>query len=244
MLAPDPRSGVAKVSESQKLEALVFRHDSGLLWVQSQAQLALKDLSSLLKPCSCLALASREDHKVIGVAHHAVSCFLHLHVERVQVDVGEQRRNRAALRRSDLRGFAFRAVREAYPCLEDPSYQPQYASIRDLFIDGREKYLVVHVVEEALDVRVDDPRIACVHRCIHHVSGRLAAESRSEPMASRTELLLEDGLQHLEQRLLHDPISYGWDTQRSLTSAALWDEDALHRLGAVSLGLQVLGQLL
>src|SRR5947209_8578533 len=114
LLASDTRLRIAEVMETQKLEALRHRHDAGLLRVKPQSQLAFENLAGEQEGFGCLALTLGEDDKVVGIAHQTVAGLDHTSVQPVQVDVRQQRRERAALWRAQLRWLRAGGLRQGY----------------------------------------------------------------------------------------------------------------------------------
>src|SRR5512134_3582721 len=98
---------------AQKVEApwLGGVHNPRLDWMQPQSGL-LGPLPHLLQGVLGFPLAPRQDHKVIGIAHHLDPCRRHRPIQRIELDVRQQRTQHGALRRSRLRRPALAAVHD------------------------------------------------------------------------------------------------------------------------------------
>src|SRR6266852_5049722 len=103
---------------------------------------------------------------------------------------------------------------------------------------------MIHVIEEALDVRVHDPFVSVAHCPVHNLKRGRTTTLRAKAMTAVTELCLEDWSQHLQQRLLHDAVPYRRDAQWPLPASRLGDVNPPYRLWPVRLGPQIRGERL
>src|SRR5215208_1787740 len=158
---------------------------------------------------------------VIGVAHETVASACELPVELVEHDVGEQRRERATLRRPLLRAD-HHSVWHHHLSLEHPLDQPQHPRVSDsLLLKPRQESRVVNPIEELLQVEVHYPLATLGDVAFGLGDGRLTTPLRPEAVARRVEDRLEVRAEHLMHSLLHDPVDHVRDTQASLSTTRL-----------------------
>src|SRR6516225_3605852 len=140
-------------------------------------------------------------------------------------DVGEQRRDHAALRSAFVRRQQ-KAVGQNSG-LQERRDQPLHITISNASANPHHELVMIDVVEAALDVPFNDPLIRCplaeaifgLHPRAHALSdmlqGTVTASSRSKPVRDVPETCLEDRFQNVLDRALHHAITHGWDTQGS-----------------------------
>src|SRR5919197_3773601 len=180
----------------------------GLVGMQLQPELR-QPLAKVAKELLGIALMLEAGDEIIGEPHHDhVAARLPTpplpdppveHV--VEVDVGEQRRDRCSLWRS------LRRVRPT-PVLDDPCAQPltdepQDPLVRDPMLKKPLQPRPIKPGEEVADVRVEDP----VHllpqdshcQCVQRI---MRAAPWPEPVGEAGEVLLVDGVQYLDDRAL------------------------------------------
>ena len=154
-------------------------------------------------------------------------------IQRVQVDVAQQRRDHRALGRA-LRRALFR-----HPFLG--VFQHALAEKRlDQFQDAAIGHLTGHAgqqtvfrdrVEVTLQVGVNDVDVARLEPFIHAAEGVLTPHARPEPVALSGEVPLVDRFQHHAQRRPHHPVLDGRYSQWALLLASrLRDEVPPDRL--------------
>src|ERR1019366_5643796 len=137
----DPRTAVGSKPKTQEMSLLRSR----------QRTLRLVDL----KPQSVLQISTRRGHDpfpgslapheyitIIGVAHEPESTAFQLPVPFVQDDIGQQRRQRAALRSALFRGN-FCTVRQPHLCLQHPPHQVQNPGVARLLPQSVEQALMM-----------------------------------------------------------------------------------------------------
>src|SRR5438477_11150755 len=81
-----------------------------------------------------LVCRATEDHEVIRVTYHLESCLSHEVVQRVQVDVAEQRTENRALRRASLGGPRGQNIKNA--SFQEGFDQRQHADIGDSYFEA------------------------------------------------------------------------------------------------------------
>jgi hypothetical protein len=101
---------------------------------------------------------------------------------------------------------------------------------------------VVHIVEEALDVSIDDPPTADQY-LLDRPYGLPRTTPGSIPVRARQEIRLEERLDDNLACLLDHPIANGWDAQLTRTSIRLRNLHPQHRLRTIRLRLQVRGEI-
>jgi hypothetical protein len=157
-------------------------------------------------------------------------------IQRVQVDVGQQRANDPAL------GNASPSLLSP-PLYDDSGTQPlidqlQHPAITDPPPDQLPKKLVVHLVKEALDVSIQNPpttdqRLLDRQHCLPRTPlGPI-------PIRARQKARFKERLDDDFARLLDHSISNGRDPQQTCPTIWLRNPHLQHRAGAVTLRLQV-----
>jgi len=89
--------------------------------------------------------ASAQHHEVVRIAHHLEPAAGHHVVERIEVDVAQQRTDRRALRRALLRRPFTGAFQD--PLAEERPDQRKHAAIRHLASDQRQQAILRDRVE-------------------------------------------------------------------------------------------------
>src|SRR5262245_47071779 len=95
-------------------------------------------------------------------------------------------------------------------------HQPQDSPIRNPLSQSVQQSLMVHTVEELRQFDVDRDAETFGQVLLRFVDGGLRTSARTETMTARMKRRLENGLQHLENRLLHPAIDDVRDTQPPL----------------------------
>ena len=131
-------------------------------------------------------------------------------VEGRQCDVGEQRRQDAALGRAGDR-VPVGAVLGEDPRLQERLHQGQDALVPDPMSHPVHQGRVVDRVEARLDVRLQHPAVTVVVEVVDLSDRVLGPALRAETIGSRVEVRLEDRVEHQLQGRLHDPVSNGRD---------------------------------
>ena len=130
-----------------------------------------------------------EDDEVIGVSNVPEVPFGDGHVQRVQMDVGQQRRQRTTLGCSGFRGLGLLVVGESNAASEDRSDQIQDTTVRDFLGHGGQGNLVVHRLTEAADIGIEDELLPPpVDGFVHRRQSCLASLTGAEAVGVFTEL--------------------------------------------------------
>src|SRR6202022_593933 len=182
-----------------------------------------------------------EDHEVVGVTHHPAPVLLHQQVERVQVDVGQQRREDCPLGRSRRRQPARHVRHDLLP--EKALDQRQDAPVADRLAHPCHQLVVRDRIEVTLQVGIHSMSEALLQQPIDLPQRIFAASSRPEAVTSRPELDFKDWLNgHLQSRL-HDAVLDGRYPERTGLPAAFGNIDPFDRARPVAAVLQVLMKL-
>jgi hypothetical protein len=104
-----------------------------------------------------------------------------------------------------------------------PSQPRTRATVADPFLDLRHQPLVRDAVEVALEVGVDHEGVTVLDQPVHFAQRVMAAASRPEAVALRTERRLEDRFDDELHRRLDDAVLDRRDTQRPRPAIALGD---------------------
>src|SRR5262245_1160691 len=204
---------------SQKVKAAFLRrvHHSRFLRVQRQ--------SSFRRPVLHLAhrlfrfrLASTQDDEVIRVAHHLPSSRGHQLVERVEIDVAQQRRDHRPLRRTRLRRRP--SQRAHHLLLQESVEQLQQTSIGDLRRHPLTQSRVRDGVEVAFHIRVHYKCVSRFEQLLDASHRILTAAPWAESVALRCESHFKDRFYHVAQRGLRHPVAHRWYPQRTVFSTA------------------------
>src|ERR1019366_3667180 len=153
-------------------------------------------------------------------------------IQRVEVDICQQRTDDRPLRSSLLRNPFAQAVHHSL--FQKLLHQPQDSTVRDPFAHPAHQPIFRDRVEVALQVRIDDMHEAFVQQRFDPFEGMMTASSVPKAVAVLGEGDVEDRFQHMQQRRLHHPISNAWNAQRPLFRAAwLGYPYALDRAGLI-----------
>jgi hypothetical protein len=129
----------------------------------------------------------------------------------LQSSVGEQRRQRTTLRCSLVPLDHHAALH--HPRVQEPADDPQQALVANAPCQTRHQHIVVDPVEEPLQVDIHDD-VAAVGNVLSSLGERLVgAPARAEAEARRRECRIEDRLQDLQYRLLHETVHHGGDAE-------------------------------
>src|SRR5688572_1970422 len=153
------------------------------------------------------SLATHVDVRVVRVANETVPTTRKLLVELIQHDVAQQWRERTALRHPFLRAHND-AVRQHHLRLQHLSDQYEQPLVVHSLREPRHEPLVVDSIEEFLQIDVDYPLVPFVQILNRFGDGRLAATTRTKPVATRMKRRLIHRFEHLTYRLLHHAISH------------------------------------
>ncbi len=160
-------------------------------------------------------------------------------VENRQGDVGQQRRQDAALGGAGV-GVPVDAVLGEDASFEERLHQTQDTFVSDPMSHPVHEGRVVDLVEARPDVTLEHPLIADTGQVTDLGDGGLGSASGTEPVRARAEVRLEDWLQHQLQGRLHDPVTNGRDAKPAEFAAGLGDHPLPHRQRLEPSGLEIL----
>lgn len=220
-----------------------------LLGVQLQPELAQpfghRALEALgvvteLEPGNPIVGIPHRDHIAPGVAPPPL---LYPQVEHVvQVDVGQQRTDAAALHRTQITSAqpAFFQHARVQPFLD----QPHHARVSHAVFDEQDQLVVFDGVEELADVGIEnEAHLPCAHTHCHSIQRVVRALAGPEAVAEPEEVLFVDGVQDFDRCALDDLVLQRGHAQRALAPVGLVDVHPLHRLGPVAPSGQPVGQV-
>ena len=127
-----------------------------------------------------------QDHEVVGVAHHPAPARFHQAIERMQIEVGEQRRDHCILRCSRRRPPARHVLHDVL--LEKAFEQRQHKPVADRTFDQGHQPVVRDAVKIALQVGIHHPGEPVLRQPVDFPQRVLATASRTEAIAARPEL--------------------------------------------------------
>jgi hypothetical protein len=162
-------------------------------------------------------LGPHVDVEVVGVAHERVTALLQLFVHVVQQHVRQERRQRPALWRA-LVTLHHHPVREN-PRVEVAANEPQHATVLDPLREPPHEHVVVHTIEELLQIDVHDPAATLLHVALRVTHGVVRAAPRPEAVAVLREARIDSRLQDLQQGLLDEAVEHRRDAELALASA-------------------------
>jgi hypothetical protein len=177
--------------------------------------------------------AADEHITVVGIAHEPMAPPCQLPIQLVEDDIGQKRRQRAALR------GAFpdddpRAVRHHDRRLQHQAHQSDHPAVRHPLTDTVEQALVMDSIEELGQIEIHDRPVAGFEVLLCLGDGRHRTAPRPEPVTAGVEGRLEHRLQHLEHGLLHDPVDHVGDAEAPLPASGLRDEHPTDITGPVA----------
>ncbi len=199
--------------------------------VHLQLELALQETRYAIQ--HAVGRSSRGDIYVaiVRVANERMASSLHFLVETVQKDVRQERRQRSALRRPFRCRTALAANHDA--CLQVSANQLQKTGIGNLHPHLAHQQIVVHVVEELLQIQIDHPAAAALH-IVPSLQNRLArAAARTEAEARVRKAIVVVLLKDLQDRLLYQAVQYRGDAQQTGSPVGLGQLHPQHRFRTV-----------
>jgi hypothetical protein len=156
---------------------------------------------------------------------------LQVPVHLVEQDVGQQRRERPALRRASIAPLHHAIAHD--PSIQVRPDQPQYRGIVHAPLQPVDQYVVIDPVEKLLQVDVHHDAPSGLHVRLGGQHRLLRPSSRAKPIAMLAERRIEPRLQHLQQRLLDQPIGHRRDAKLALASVRLRNRYPSYRTGPV-----------
>ena len=122
--------------------------------------------------------------------------------------------------------------------------QFDHPAIRHLSLHSADQRRMRNRVEIAFQVRVDHPVVSCPQQGVDPAQRVLAAPMRSEPVALRREVPLENRLQHCPERRLYHPVTHRRNPQGALFLAPHFEDPVTpNRWRAIASLPQPSGQL-
>jgi hypothetical protein len=127
---------------------------------------------------------------------------------------------------------------DLHPTIHDPgvqvrTHQPDYSRIARALAQPVYQDVMVDPVEELRQVHVHHHALARLHVGPRGLDRVVCPPSGSEPVAVFAEGGVDQGLQHLQQRLLDQPIQHRRDAQLALAPVRFGNHHPSHRLGPV-----------
>src|SRR6185369_9154821 len=155
-----------------------------------------------------------------------MTTFLELFVHFVEQYVRQQRRQWAALRRTlmSLRRYTV-GQHAGFQVAADES---QHATITDALPELSHQHVVVHAVEELLQVHVHHDATTFLDEALRLHDCVVSASPRPEAVAAFREGRVEYRLQNLQQGLLDESVEHGRDAKLSHPTIALRNQLLFH----------------
>ena len=221
-----------------------------LLRVQFQLELLHSFLQFRPEPFG-IVLELESNQSVVSVTHHdyiAVRTLLTPCLDPeiedvVEVDIRQQRRCTATLRRACLRERSHSLFQHArvQPFLDEPHDAP----VRYPMLEKPDQPLVRQPVEKAAHVQVQHPvHTSLMESTEQGVQRFMLAASWAEPIREAEEVGFVDFIQYFHRRSLDKLVLKRRDAERSLPPVRLRDVHPTHRLGPVRSALQSMGKVL
>jgi hypothetical protein len=229
-------------NRGEGFEFLGYRFEAGGRFVRKKSLDRLKDSiraktrrtcgQSLARIIESLNRTLRGWFNYFKQAHPNTFPAVDQFIQRVQVDVRQQRADYGALRRALGR---FPPFHSPHNFLTEPAAQQALnAPITDALLDPLHQPLMRDRVEVALKVGVDHKRVAFLDELIHFAQRIPAAAPRSKPVTHRPERRLEDRFKHKLHCSLDDTILDRGNPQRPRPAIALRYLYPPHRLRSVT----------
>src|SRR5947209_1086477 len=174
---------------------------------------------------------------VVRIPHEAVSTSLQLSVQLIQYQIGQQRRQRPALRCALL-------AHTHQPVFHHSRFQirpdqAQHLLIRYPLAQGTHQPIVVDSVKELFQVQIHHPSVPLPQVLLGLGHGLMGRPFRSEPVAVGRKRRIPSALQDLQDRLLDQPIQHCGNAQLPHSPLRFGDFHPPHRLRLVSPGQQL-----
>jgi hypothetical protein len=201
----------APVAAQSKPQELTFPGppDSAFSHIHLQPQVLLDPVLNRRQRPFRRCLTAYVDIAVIGIPTVTVPAPIQFLIECVQVNVGQQRRQRSTLRRTLFAGH-HHPLHHRAPSQEFPD-QPEHRFVADGGSQPSHQDVVIDMVEELGNVHIDHPVFPLACEFLRGSHGVGHASSRSKPVAVVAEQGFEDRRQHLQQQLLNEPINHRRD---------------------------------
>lgn len=227
-------------AKPEEVEPLVDVNHLSLDLGQAQPERGQDRCHLITQPFGRTARAVHHDDEVIRIAdeapiglamaaaplalrrgcHHLLPLPGEMLIQHQQGDVGQQRRQDAALW-GPGEGVAALAVLAQNPGLEKRLHQCQDAFVPDPLPQALHQRAVVNGIEARLDVSLQHPVVLQGAQMVNLSDGVLGAPIGPEPIGARVEPRLENGLRHQLQAGLNEAIRNGRDPQPALLAPGL-----------------------
>ncbi len=115
------------------------------------------------------------------------------------------------------------------PSGQEPPHQSEHAVVTHPSSQPSHQEVVIHSVEEFLEVEVHDPTVTAGQMRLRRRHRLVRGPARPEAVAVVGEGRVERRLQHLEHRLLDEPVEHGGNAQLAHAPAGFRNLDAFHR---------------
>jgi len=186
------------------------------------------------------SLAANVDIAVVRVATEPVTPAFQLPIQFGQEDIGEQGRERAALRRP----FSSRADHAAFEHtgLQVTPDQRQYPAVGNATSQQAHQHIMIDPVKELRQIHVNHPAVAVTDMLLHRLNRPMGTSTGAKPVAVIRKGRFQHRAQYLMKRLLDQAILYRRDTQYPLAALRLGNADPAYRLRMVVSGQQPLTQ--
>src|SRR5688572_9349457 len=227
---------------AQKVEPTSLRgvDDSRLFRMQLQTS-TFDPLLHYDERRSGLSFAPTENDEVICVAHHLVATPGHLMVQRVKIDVRQQRADNCSLWSSLLRGPVFQPIHHSLS--QHGRDQFQHSAVCHLLLHLSRQLAPRDGVEVAPQISIDHPGVSRLQQTVYPTQRVFASPSRTKPIALFSKVSFEDRFQHVTQRRLHYSVAHRRNAKRAFLSASrLSNPLTSHRLRRVTAIRQLLRQ--
>src|SRR5580692_6729922 len=195
----------------------------------------------VLEPNHDVVRVPHDDH--IAVRLLSTPCLSPQIEDVMEVDVRQQRRCTAALRRPFLHADSFPILQHA--CVQPFLDEPHDAPVRDAMLDELYKPFVRNRIKEAAYVQIEHPvHLLRQQSRVQRIQRVMLASLGTEPVRKSEEDRFVDSVQHLDRRALNDLILQRGYSERSQPPVGLGDVHPTHRHSPVCSLHQPMGEVL
>src|SRR3989454_7956625 len=175
-----------------------------------------------------LVLGLTENHEVVGITHEPKTGMVHLPIQVVQNNVGQEWGNDSTLWRANGSGFEDSIVH--HPRGEKFFDKPENVAIGTGSGNRLHNDLLREVVKESTNVGVHNNMEAFVMELENRLQSHMAVASLAEAEGRRMEQGFEDRVQEAANHLLGDPIADCWNAEGAKLRLIFRDEVASERV--------------
>ena len=216
--ARPPKAPLEMVAQKVKTVSGNARiHQSGLVRVQGKPTFR-SQLAEEIEGATGFDLSTAQDHEIVRIADHLKTCSRHCHIDRVEIEVGEQGTYHRPLRAAFLGGPQRHILQNIL--LEEGPDQLQHPPVSNITADIGHQRTMRYVVEIGFYIGIHHVRVASAEESFHFTQCVFASPPRAESITVTDKDILEDGFDHHPQCSLNDPVSHTGYSQRSLLLAA------------------------